>query len=370
MMSDRPALCRADLEAFDAAPQGSGHEKRFRCPFCRDSERAFHVNLETGAFNCKRASCGASGQLSDFWRRSQESAPPLSKRERAGAALARAFGGELRPPSPSAARSTFAPLDNEPSQYTEAAQSGNWRQLWESAVPVDQPGAAPGAQYLGGRGIAVEVARAAGVRFHPDWAPSAEGTIYRAGAAVLFPSTNERGEVVAVNGRYLAPRTSPDGKPLKARTGGTAKQGVFLAPARIGAEWVFPFDRRLDAVILVEGQADALSLAQCGFPALAAGGVNLAPWLHRRAGLRRVVIGIDADAGGDANAPMWEAYLSSYGALVSRLEPENAKDWNEMLIGDLKKGTQGIGRDALADWLMWRLSNSGEALRNNGEVDL
>lgn len=346
-MSERPILSRADLEAFDV-PKGAGAEKRSRCPFCRDKEDAFHVNYETGTFNCKRASCGATGQLSDFWRSSKDTAL-LSKRERAQFGLSRAFGGPLRAPEFHATLPALNAPDDEP------ARTGNWHDLWENAVAIDEAGAQKGAAYLCGRGITVEVAHTAGVRFCFDWAPSPEGKIYRAGAAVLFPSTNEQGEVVAVNGRYLAPWTSPDGKQTKARTGGDAKQGVFLAPARMGAQWVSPFDRRLDAVILVEGQADALSLAECGFPALAVGGVNLAPWLHRRAGMRRVVIGIDADAGGDKYAPKWEAYLSNYRSECVRLEPENAKDWNEMLAGDRKKGTRGIGRDALTDWLMWRL---------------
>jgi len=357
MRSERPTLCRADLEVFDATPQGSGCEKRFRCPFCRDSERAFHVNMETGAFNCKRASCGVKGQLSDFWKLPKETRMPVSRSDRARTSLTRAFGGELRAPSTSAIPLTFGLPTSEPLEVKVPVKTGNWQNLWENALSLDEPRAQRGADYLCERGITIEVARAAGVRFCPDWAPHDEGKIYRAGPAVLFPSVNECNEVVAVNGRYLKPRTSGDAKPLKTRTGGTAKIGVFLTPARIGAEWVSPFDRRLDAVILVEGQVDALSLAMCGFPALAAGGVNLAPWLHRRLGLRSVFIGIDADAGGDKNAPQWEAYLSNYGAKCTRFKPENAKDWNEMLVGARDNGTKGMGRVALTDWLVWRHSN-------------
>lgn len=175
------------------------------------------------------------------------------------------------------------------------------------------------------------------------WAPSREGKFYRAGAAILYPTTDEGGELVAVSGRYLRPETGRDGKPIKTRTGGDASRGVFLAPARIAGEWVSPFDRRLDALIIAEGQADALTLALCGFPALASNGKNLAQWLHRRAGLRRVFIASDGDEGGDSAVPVWAAYLRDYGAKCERLRPDGAKDWNEMLLT--------IGRDALADWV-------------------
>ncbi len=333
-MNGRPSLSRADLEAFDAQPQGSGSERRFRCPFCQNSERAFHVNLQTGVFNCKRSSCGARGQLSDFWR-SPSTFAPIARQARTRNALAQAFGGDL---------GVVSSIQAPTAQGVESApKTGNWRELWENALPIPEDKATTGARYLLARGISMEVAHAAGVRFCVNWAPSADGKPYRAGAAVLYPSTSESGDVVAIGGRYLQRLAGRDGEAVKSRTGGAARDGVFLAPAKIGGQWVSPFDRRLDAVIIVEGQADALSLAECGFPTVAACGVNLAPWLHRRAGLRRVFVASDGDEGGDAAAPKWAAYLGEYGAKCQRLRPHDAKDWNEMLLA--------ISRDSLADWL-------------------
>ena len=345
-MSANSPLSRADLEAFDAQPEGSGSEKRFRCPFCQAGERAFHVNFATGAFNCKRASCCAQGLLSDFWKHPPgapcDTMPKFSRREVQRARLAQAFGlaeqgTNAAPPAP------------------EAVETSNWREMWESAEPIESSRSTPGAAYLEyERGLSVEVASAAGVRFCLNWAPSPDGKIYRAGAAVLFPTSGERGDVVAVSGRYLRPANGRDGRAIKTRTGGDAKWGAFVAPARIAGEWISPFDRRLDAVIIAEGQADALTFALCGFPALASNGKNLTPWMHRRAGLRRVLVASDGDEGGDEAALRWTAYLSDYGAKCQRLRPENAKDWNEMLTGNRSKGTQGIGRDALADWVFAR----------------
>lgn len=329
-MNERPTLSRAQLEAFDSQPEGSGQEKRFRCPFCRASERAFHIHLGTGTFNCKRSSCKAQGLLTDFWRNppgaARDDAPRFSRQEVQRAQIARAFGLS----------------DESPPNATTEGTPGNWRGLWENAVSIAE--VERGTRYLiDERALTLDVASAAGVRFCENWAPSPDAKIYHAGAAVLFPTTGEHGDVVAVSGRYVQPQIGRDQKPIKTRTGGDAKQGVFMAPARIAGQWWNPFDQRLDAVIIVEGQADALSLALCGFPALASNGKNLSPWLHRRAGLRPVLLASDADNGGDEAAASWAVYLSNYGSKCQRFRPEGAKDWNEFLTL--------FGRDALADFL-------------------
>ena len=46
----------------------SGKELRFKyCPYCNGGKKQeawkFAINLETGAFNCKRGSCGATGNM-------------------------------------------------------------------------------------------------------------------------------------------------------------------------------------------------------------------------------------------------------------------------------------------------------------------
>ena len=43
-----------------------GDELKFKiCPYCksRKDKGTFAINLKTGAFNCKRASCGAKGNM-------------------------------------------------------------------------------------------------------------------------------------------------------------------------------------------------------------------------------------------------------------------------------------------------------------------
>lgn len=46
-----------------------GNEAVLNCPFCGDKEHHFAVNMETGAFNCMRGSCGARGSFFEFKRR-------------------------------------------------------------------------------------------------------------------------------------------------------------------------------------------------------------------------------------------------------------------------------------------------------------
>lgn len=128
------ALSLADLEVFDAL-RGSGWEKIGRCPICQAEERAFHVNTQTGAYNCKRASCGVTGKLSDFW----QERPPQNRAQRARNALHAAF--DLKP-----TQHTPTPLklpmqgaqDKETvsSKTASEATAFNWRELWEAGLPL------------------------------------------------------------------------------------------------------------------------------------------------------------------------------------------------------------------------------------------
>jgi hypothetical protein len=88
-----------------------------------------------------------------------------------------------------------------------------------------------------------------------------------------------------------------------------------------------------DPLIIVEAPIDALSLAACGSPALAVFGCNLPDCLPRLCAWRRVVIGTDNDAAGDAAAAAWEKLLRPLGAEIIRFRPEH-KDFNDWLLAD------------------------------------
>ncbi len=309
-----------ELSAYDSG-QGRGAERLFRCPFCGATERAFHVNTQTGRFNCKRSSCGVKGILREFWT----DAPQPRGRANRAAQLRKAFG--LDAPE---MREVAAPTD----ATAPVADASNWRAQWESAVALDTPSAQPGRDYLSGRAVCLETAIRAGVRFCRNWAPSPEGKIYRGGAAILFPLRDFDGELQAVNGRYLAPDANP-----KARSGGALGAGAFWAAPSNGFDW-----RKCDALGTVEGPFDALALGACGAAALAFCGVNLPAWFGRAVAFKAVSIGSDADDAGEVAAANWAREFAVYTRRVSRLRaPDGLKDFGEVL--------ETFGRDWLTAWL-------------------
>ena len=318
-------LSLAEVEAFD--PQGGRgpeHGRRWRCPLCQAKERSLSVNTATGAYNCKRASCGVRGLLLEHRTHDAQGLQGRSYRAQAKArALANVFS----------LGTSAAPVER---------LASTWRESLSQLEPLAETS---GAKYLASRGIAPELAQACGVRFAATWAPRGEGTaIYRAGVAVVFPMRDRSGALVAANGRYLSPDATP-----KTRTGGTSGLGAFAASVQREAA----SDARLSpleapAVILCEGPMDALSLAACGYPALAVSGCNLPAWIPAACAFKRVLLASDADASGDEAASTWRQSVRPFAAEVERLRPPHGKDWNEALLV--------LGRDALAAWLDGRIS--------------
>lgn len=318
MASERPLLSLADLEAYD--PHGGrsgGANRRYLCPLCGDAKkrdsahRSLSLESANGLWHCWR--CDARGQLVEHRaNRNEQSAKERAK-------IGRSRLSEL---SPIGSNSTS--LDED------------FRQWRERLANLESLESTPGAAYLEGRSIPVDVATLAGVRFAPDWFGR---------AAVVFPVRDWNNALVAAQGRH----TTGDGK----ITCGPKSRGVFFAPSSldVGADAMavfHPLDTNSPGVIVCEAPIDALSLATCGFPALALCGVNGVhttgpPWFHLACGFKRVLLAFDGDRAGDEAADALAAKLGPFGARCERLRPEGAKDWNEVL--------QTQGCDALADWL-------------------
>ncbi len=326
MNREGAVLSLAELEAFDPeGGKGGGGEKRWLCPLCgvakpRDAaHRCLSVSEANGVWKCHR--CSESGVLREFWK-PRVDVLGLSSRQQE----ARVRRAHL---------SRIAELQT-PNERLKMAQCGeeqeDWRVAWERASALE---ATPGAAYLEKRGIALNVAMDSQVRYAADW-------IVRGQSAVLFPVCARSGEMVAVQGRYIAERPLP-----KARTAGSLKDGVFCARTRVGARFVGPFDEVSPSIIVTEAPIDALSLAACGFPSLALCGTSLPRWFHLACGLRKVVWATDADEAGDEAAAKHEALLRLYGAHCLRLRPEGAKDWNEDMM---QRGVQ-----ELSEWLCPKL---------------
>jgi hypothetical protein len=184
-----------------------------------------------------------------------------------------------------------------------------------------------GQAYVERRGIPLEIAAAAGVRFCPDWAGR---------PAVLIALRDRDGELRSVHGRYLHNVRGQD-KMLTIGAGGGA--------ISVLRGW------RSDPLIVVEGLFDALSLAVCGHAAVATIGRDV-PWLTSIAAGRAVHIAFDGTRPGEREAARLAAAL--VGARVHRLPPPpRCKDWNTALV---KRGPSEVEK-----WL-------GDAVRRSASV--
>ncbi len=151
-----PLLTLDELESYSTG-KGARIERRYKCPFCGASERAFHLNTQTGTFNCKRASCAVSGVLREFWRERE----PLKANDRARRDTARAFAP--------------APLPKMP--RPDESDAGNWREQWDGAFSLDEMGAGAGRDFLTSRGLPVPLALATGARFCANWGHLRKGKL-------------------------------------------------------------------------------------------------------------------------------------------------------------------------------------------------
>lgn len=305
-MLQKPVLTLAQLEAYDPQSPSRSGERRFLCPLCGDDKpkdaghRSLSLKVESGLWNCHR--CQSGGRLRENW----EKRPMQSRRERANIELERTFGLSIQ---------AKMPTQTDSDDWLQHRR--NLRELVGS----------PGFAYLTKRGVPLQLALDAGVQFSSNWVGR---------PAVVFPISDAKGNMVASQGRYTDGRSDP-----KARSVGSIKEGVFWTPG----VWQSP------AILITEAPIDALSLAVAGYPAIALCGKSSPQWLPMKFGFRRVLLALDADKSGDEVAFKLEAVFLSFGARCERLRPEGFKDWNEMLVGDSQKGIQGVGRDALSDFL-------------------
>jgi hypothetical protein len=164
----------------------------------------------------------------------------------------------------------------------------------------------PGQGYVEKRGIAVDVAHDAGVRFDPDW---------NGRSAVIAAMRDAKSNLRSLHGRFLEHL----GRQNKMLTIGTAG-GVINVRGGLSES----------PIILVEGLFDALSLAMCGYGSVATVG-RWAPWLPELCAGKTVWLGFDGNRPGDEEAARYRQYLTS--ADTRRLPPPGrSKDWNTALV--------------------------------------
>jgi hypothetical protein len=180
----------------------------------------------------------------------------------------------------------------------------------------------PGHVYVERRGVAVDVAAAAGVRFAANFGGR---------PAVLVAMRNHEDTLVAVHGRYLHTIRGQNKMLTIGLSGGMVS---------VLSGW------RAEPLILVEGLFDALSLATCGWAAVATIG-RWAPWLPEVSAGRVAWLAFDASRPGESDVTRYAERLRD--ADVRRLPPPpHCKDWNTALV---KCGRSGVTR-----WIRGRLT--------------
>jgi len=301
MSSDRPIMSLEELGAFDPhAPQG----KRQRAPLFMRGTRNWAV--EVLSLRGEWASTRAVGREATGGQRAD--------RGRTDRALDQAFGLRcaipLSAPLPIVTEAVSLLAPAEPP--APSASQGPLNALSGALRGLQPLKGSRGETYLQTRGLPLDVCLSAKVK----WAPSWLGRL-----AVVFPIYDDKGALVAAQGRYTDRRDDP----ICAHTGPQKEQGVPDG-------WLREQVQKGAPVIITEGPIDALSLSACGFPALALCGKSGWPqWLPIRCAFKEVVLAFDADDAGEDGAAKLALVLESLGAKVRRAAPEGAKDWNEML---------------------------------------
>src|SRR5687768_1024870 len=135
----------------------------------------------------------------------------------------------------------------------------------------------PGQRYVEKRGIPISVADDAGVRYDANWAGR---------PAIIVPMRDSDDALCSVHGRYLK-HVGGQNKMLTIGSGGGA--------ISVLGGW------RNDPIILVEGLFDALSIAVCGYGAVATVG-RWAPWLPIICARKLVWLAFDGNRPGEEDA--------------------------------------------------------------------
>jgi hypothetical protein len=202
-------------------------------------------------------------------------------------------------------------------QVDPMRMSGTEESLEDTLSRGVQLAGTPGQRYVERRGIALEIADAAGVRYVGDFAGR---------PAVIVGLYDQHGILASVHGRYLEVMRRQDKMLTVGPGGGTVN---------VLGGW------RADPLMIVEGLFDALSLAVCGVSCAGTIG-RWVPWISEIAQERTVWLGFDAGRSGEAEVTRYAEHMRA--AQVRRiLPPGRSKDWNTSLV---KRG-----RHVVASWV-------------------
>jgi hypothetical protein len=319
-----------------------GAERRFGpCPACGEGKDDAALNVEAEVWKCHRASCQEGGGTVAFvawhvegaaWR---DLTPEAKRRVRAQLELHGVEqGGDRRP-----AEASFPPPPPAPRNLTAAAR-------WEELLAAQHPVAPEALTWLRGR-FGDELADAivnaplpvvaAPVASDPFWRWVHQDLGYRLAIPVTVWSGPDKGRVADFRLRWCGPGPAPgDGKRKEVGLANAITDAGRLARFMGAPTRVTP---STPVIVIVEGGADYLAAealrragqlpmdwAVVGLPGAGTArnlGEALAAHLtdledrEEPTGLRRVILAIDADDGGDRACRDLYAELERSGALVA-----------------------------------------------------
>ncbi|MHB0911895.1 MAG: toprim domain-containing protein [Armatimonadota bacterium] len=204
-------------------------------------------------------------------------------------------------------------MDSDVREADSASLAGLERKLQSARGILNTPAET----YLQSRGIPIGEAALAGAMYAPRCGNIEE--------AVVFPMRDTNGVLLACMARAIY-------GPEK-RIYGQKRLAVFATAGALEP----------DLLIITEGPLDALSLASCGWPAIALCGTTVPCWLRAFVLRKNIVIATDSDQAGDDAV---HRITEEVGRPCKRLKAKT-KDWNEDLAL--------LGREALAAELDRRL---------------
>ena len=296
----------------------AGRNFTARCPFHKERTPSFHVSPERGTYIC--FGCGEKGDIFSFVERIESvdfktALQDLAKR--AGVTLHResAQSAELRDKEKEKEARMLEVCEAAAAFYEsqllvrqDVADYLHGRGVSDETKKLWRLGYAPAswhaaAEHLTSHGFSKEEIVEAGLAAKSDKSTESDLKIYdRFRGRVMFPISDAQGRVIAFSGRFFekVSGSREEGEPAKYVN--SPETAAFKK-----SRTLYGFDkakgamRRLDCVLLVEGQFDLIMAHQSGLPfTVALSGTALTPEHLSLLGRlsKRLVLALDADEAG------------------------------------------------------------------------
>jgi DNA primase len=292
----------------------AGRTYMARCPFHKEKTASFHVSPERGTYKC--FGCGEGGDIFSFVEKIEgvDFATALKQlAEKAGVKLEQTgrFKGKVPKEAEKSERLVEvceAATEFFMGELAKRKDVGDYlhaRGVKDETLALWRIGYAPATwesltNHLLAQGFAKEDLVDSGLCVRSEKYPDKIFDRFR--GRIMFPIAETTGKTIAFSGRYYeaVPGREQDGEPAKYVN---SPETLIFKKSRV----LYGFDkaaqaiRKIDCILLVEGQFDLILAHQSGLPfTVALSGTALTPeHLHRLGRLsKRLILALDADKAG------------------------------------------------------------------------